>query len=81
MDENLENEVKEIIAEQLGVEPGTITLDSKFTEDLGADSLDRVELIMNLEEKYNFNIPDEKVDKITMVREVIDYIKENYNLE
>ena len=67
--------VKEIIVEQLGVEEDDVTLESSFIDDLGADSLDIVELIMALEEEFDLEIPDEDAEKITIVRDVVDYIK------
>lgn len=66
--------VREIISEQLGVDKGEITLDTSF-EDLNADSLDIVELIMALEEEFEIEIPDEDAEKITTVKAVVDYIK------
>lgn len=67
--------VKEIIVEQLGVEEEDVTLESSFIDDLGADSLDIVELIMALEEEFDLEIPDEDAEKITLVGDVVDYIK------
>ena len=67
--------VKEIIVEQLGVEEDEITMESSFIDDLGADSLDIVELIMALEEEFDMEIPDEEAEKITSVGDVVDYIK------
>ena len=67
--------VKEIIVEQLGVEEEEITMESSFIDDLGADSLDIVELIMALEEEFDMEIPDEEAEKITSVGDVVDYIK------
>ena len=75
MANNIEERVKEIIAEQLGIEPSQIKLESKFVEDLGADSLDVVELIMAFEEAFNIEIPDEDAEKIQTVKDVVDYIK------
>jgi acyl carrier protein len=72
----LEEKVKKIIAEQLGVEEEDITPDSSFVEDLGADSLDTVELVMAFEEEFGIEIPDEDAEKILTVQNVVDYIKE-----
>jgi acyl carrier protein len=72
----LEEKVKKIIAEQLGVEEEDITPDSSFVEDLGADSLDTVELVMAFEEEFGIEIPDEDAEKILTVQNVLDYIKE-----
>ena len=66
--------VKQIIAEQLGVEETEITPSSSFVEDLGADSLDTVELVMALEENFSIEIPDEDAEKIRTVQDAIDYI-------
>ncbi len=73
---SLEERVKEIIAEQLGVEKEKITPEAKFVEDLGADSLDVVELIMAFEEEFGIEIPDEDAEKIQTVGDVIAYLKE-----
>nr|2EHS_A Chain A, Acyl carrier protein [Aquifex aeolicus VF5]2EHT_A Chain A, Acyl carrier protein [Aquifex aeolicus VF5] len=73
---SLEERVKEIIAEQLGVEKEKITPEAKFVEDLGADSLDVVELIMAFEEEFGIEIPDEDAEKIQTVGDVINYLKE-----
>lgn len=69
--------VKAIIAEQLGVEEDEVTMEASFIDDLGADSLDIVELIMALEEEFDLEIPDSEAEKITAVSDVVDYIKKN----
>jgi acyl carrier protein len=71
----IDEKVKEIIAKQLGVDSGEVTLEASFVEDLGADSLDTVELVMAFEETFNIEIPDEDAEKITKVRDAIEYIK------
>lgn len=71
----VEERVKKIIAEQLGVNEGEITNESSFVDDLGADSLDTVELVMALEEEFTTEIPDEEAEKITTVQQAIDYIQ------
>ncbi len=71
------DKIKDIIVEQLGVEADTVTMDSSFIDDLGADSLDIVELIMALEGEYDMEIPDEEAEKINTVGDVVDYIKKN----
>lgn len=68
--------IKKIIAEQLGVEEEDVVPDASFVEDLGADSLDTVELVMALEEEFDVEIPDEDAEKIQKVSQVIEYIKE-----
>ena len=70
----VEERVKKIVAEQLGVKLEEVTNDSSFVEDLGADSLDTVELVMALEEEFETEIPDEEAEKITKVQEAIDYV-------
>jgi acyl carrier protein len=72
----VEERVKEIIVEQLGVEEDEVNPNAKFIEDLGADSLDTVELVMALEEEFEIEIPDEDAEKITTVHQAIDYINE-----
>ncbi len=67
--------VKEIIVEQLGVDASEVTEEAKFIEDLGADSLDTVELVMALEEEFNVEIPDEEAEKLTTVGEAINYVE------
>lgn len=69
--------VKEVIIEQLGVEDESIKLDTSFIDDLGADSLDIVELIMALEEEFDMQIPDSEAEKIATVNDVVEYIKNN----
>ncbi|ABN52167.1 MAG TPA: acyl carrier protein [Hungateiclostridium thermocellum] len=69
--------VRKIIAEQLGIEEDEITMESSFIDDLGADSLDIVELIMALEEEFDLEIPDSEAEKITTVGDVVEYIKNN----
>jgi acyl carrier protein len=73
----VEDRVKGIICEQLGVEENEVTPAAKFIEDLGADSLDTVELVMAFEEEFDLEIPDEDAEKITTVGDAIQYIKEN----
>jgi acyl carrier protein len=73
--ENIEARVRKIVAEQLGVAEADVKNDSSFTEDLGADSLDNVELVMALEEEFECEIPDEDAEKITNVQQAIDYVK------
>ena len=72
--ENIETRVKKIIAEQLGVNEAEIKNESSFVDDLGADSLDTVELVMALEEEFETEIPDEDAEKITTVQHAIDYV-------
>ena len=73
---NIEDRVKKIIVEQLGVKEEDVTLNASFVDDLGADSLDTVELVMALEEEFETEIPDEDAEKITTVQQVMDYITE-----
>jgi acyl carrier protein len=72
--ETIEQRVKKIVAEQLGVNEADIKPESTFVDDLGADSLDTVELVMALEEEFECEIPDEEAEKITSVQQAIDYI-------
>jgi len=74
MSSNIDERVKKIVAEQLGVSEGEIKPESSFVEDLGADSLDTVELVMALEEEFDCEIPDDQAEKITTVKQAIDYI-------
>lgn len=75
--EDIFEKVKEIIIEQLGVTETAVTMEASFIDDLGADSLDIVELIMALEEEFDTEIPDNDAEKIVTVGDVVDYIKEN----
>lgn len=71
--------VRKIVVEQLGVKEEDLRNDASFVDDLGADSLDTVELVMALEEEFETEIPDEKSEKITTIQEAIDYIEANIN--
>ena len=71
---SIAEQVKSIVAEQLGVKEEEVTNDASFVEDLGADSLDTVELVMALEEEFECEIPDEEAEKITTVQQAIDYV-------
>jgi acyl carrier protein len=75
-DKNIEDRIKSIIVEQLSVNEEQVTHDASFTEDLGADSLDQVELIMALEEEFDDEIPEEEAEKLLKVKDVIKYIEE-----
>ena len=70
-----EERVRNLVCEQLGVKEEEVTIEASFVEDLGADSLDTVELVMALEEEFETEIPDEEAEKITTVKEAIDYIE------
>jgi len=72
---DIESRVRNIVVEQLGVSEDEVTLEANFVEDLGADSLDTVELVMALEEEFGAEIPDEKAETITTVKAAIDYIE------
>ena len=74
--ENIEQRVKKIVAEQLGVNEADVKNESSFVNDLGADSLDTVELVMALEEEFEIEIPDEDAEKITTVSQAISYISD-----
>lgn len=74
---SIEERVKKIVAEQLGVKEEEVKNEASFVEDLGADSLDTVELVMALEEEFETEIPDEEAEKITTVQLAINYINEN----
>lgn len=75
--EEIFEKVKKVIMEQLGVSDSAITLEASFIDDLGADSLDIVELVMALEEEFDIEIPDADAEKVVTVGDVVDYIKEN----
>ena len=74
-EKSIEEKVKDIIVEQLGVNPEQVTPQASFIEDLGADSLDIVELVMAFEEEFSVEVPDEEAEKLHTVQDVIDYIK------
>ena len=74
---NIEERVRKLVCEQLGVKEDEVTIEASFVQDLGADSLDTVELVMALEEEFEAEIPDEDAEKITTVKEAIDYIQSN----
>jgi acyl carrier protein len=71
---DIEQRVKKIVSEQLGVNEADVKIDSSFVDDLGADSLDTVELVMALEEEFECEIPDEEAENITTVKQAVDYI-------
>lgn len=77
--ENIEQRIKKIVAEQLGVNEAEVGNESSFVDDLGADSLDTVELVMALEEEFECEIPDEQAEKINTVQQAIDYINSHTN--
>ncbi|HAJ91485.1 MAG TPA: acyl carrier protein [Gammaproteobacteria bacterium] len=74
---NIDERVKKIVIEQLGVKEDEVSDSSSFVDDLGADSLDTVELVMALEEEFECEIPDEEAEKITTVQQAIDYVNAN----
>ena len=73
------DKIKEIIIDKLGINDGKITMDAKFIDDLGADSLDTVELIMQFEEEFSIEIPDEEAQSLLSVRQAVDYITNKLN--
>ena len=75
MSDSIEQKVKDIVVEQLNVTPDQVKTESKFIDDLGADSLDTVELVMAFEEEFGIEIPDEEAEKLTAVNDVIAYIE------
>ncbi|MCW1887810.1 acyl carrier protein [Luteolibacter flavescens] len=74
-EKSIEDRVKDIIVDQLGVNADQVTLEAKFIEDLGADSLDTVELVMAFEEEFEIEVPDEEAEKLQSVGDVVTYIK------
>ena len=74
-DNSIEEKVRSIIVEQLGVESDKVTADAKFIEDLGADSMDTVELVMAFEENFDIEVPDEEAEKLQSVADVVAYIE------
>ena len=74
---SIEDRVRKIIVEQLGVKEEDVNNEASFVDDLGADSLDTVELVMALEEEFECEIPDEEAEKITTVQQAIDYVKQH----
>ena len=71
------DKIKDVIIDKLGVEESKIVTEASFVDDLGADSLDTVELIMELEEEFSLEIPDEEAEKLTTVGKVVDYVEKN----
>lgn len=76
-DLSIEEKVRQIIVEELGVDEAEVTANARFIDDLGADSLDTVELVMRFEEDFGIEIPDEDAEKITSVREAVNYIEQH----
>ena len=76
---SVEERVKKIVVEQLGVNEGEVKPGASFVDDLGADSLDTVELVMALEEEFDCEIPDEQAEKITTVQQAVDYVNSHLN--
>ncbi|MGA1367197.1 MAG: acyl carrier protein [Blastocatellia bacterium] len=74
---SIEEKVKQIIVDELGVDESEVTPNARFIDDLGADSLDTVELVMRLEEEFGIEIPDESAEKIQSVRDALDYIEQH----
>jgi acyl carrier protein len=77
MSESIEEKVKQIIVDELGVEEAEVTPTARFVDDLGADSLDNVELVMRFEEEFGVEIPDEDAEKIQSVKDAVDYIEKH----
>ena len=81
MTASVEERVKKIVIEQLGVKEDEVTSDASFVNDLGADSLDTVELVMALEEEFDTEIPDEEAEKLTTIQQAVDYINSHEKSE
>ncbi len=81
MEEQLNPKIKEIIVEELGTDPERVKMEASFIDDLGADSLDIVQLVMAIEEEFNIDIPDEDVEKLRTVQDVQSYLKANSKTE
>ena len=79
MSEEVSSKVKKIVADHLGIEEAKVTEESSFIDDLGADSLDTVELVMAFEEEFNIEIPDEIAEKITTIKDAIEHIEKSQN--
>ena len=79
MSEDVSSKVKKIVADHLGIDEAKVTEESSFTDDLGADSLDTVELVMAFEEEFNIEIPDEIAEKITTIKDAIEHIEKSQN--
>jgi len=77
MADTIQDKVKDIIVEQLGVNPEQVTQEAKFIEDLGADSLDTVELVMAFEEEFGIDVPDEEAEKLQSVGDVVRYVEDH----
>ncbi len=75
MSDHIEAEIKDIIVEQLGVDAAKVTADAKFIEDLGADSLDTVELVMAFEDKFSIEVPDDAAENLKCVRDIVEYVR------
>jgi len=81
MESSVEERVRKIIVEQLGVKPEQVVPDADFVDDLGADSLDTVELVMAFEEEFNFEIPDEEAERMKKVKDVIEYTSKRLSIK
>ena len=79
MSDDISNKVKKIVADHLGIEESKVNEESSFIDDLGADSLDTVELVMAFEEEFNIEIPDEIAEKITTIKDAIEHIEKSQN--